>query len=154
MNRQSLRVYLSHVGDMSSASSEQSCVHKGAGYNEVFSSGRDNPGISSNERNLLASSPSTRDEDLDTDGSESDFNDGQVGAEPPTQSVIGPNGLGSSSCFHCGWSMISFPPLNKHILIRLGRSIRHPSTYPSVYPTSPRSVTIGVLMTSRCMRKC
>jgi len=154
MNRQSLTVYSSRVGDMSSASSEQSCVHKGAGYNEVFSSGRDDPSTSSDERNPSASSPSTRDEDLDTDGSENDSTDDQVGAEPPTQSIIGPNGLGSSSCFHCGWSMISFPPSNKHILIRLGRSIRHPSTYPSVYPTSPRSVTIGVLMTSRCTSKC
>ena len=33
------------------------------------------------------------DEDLDTDRSEGDFIDGLYGAEPPTQSVIGPNGL-------------------------------------------------------------
>ena len=91
--RQSLRVYLSHVGDMSSVSSSQSCVHKGAGYNEVFPSGQNNPRTSSEERNLSATSPSTKDEDLDTDRLEGDSTDGLNGAEPPTQSVIGPDGL-------------------------------------------------------------
>ena len=78
---------------MSSASSEESCVCKGAGYDEVFPPGQDDPGTSSDKRNLFATLPSTKDEDLDTDGSESKSNDGQVGADPPTQSVIGPDGL-------------------------------------------------------------
>ena len=33
------------------------------------------------------------DEDLNVDGSESDSNDGFIGAKPPTQSVTGPNGF-------------------------------------------------------------
>jgi len=40
---------LSRVGDMSSASSEQSCVREGAGYDEVFPTGQDDPGTSSDE---------------------------------------------------------------------------------------------------------
>ena len=78
---------------MSSASSNQSSVREGAGYDEVFLSGQHDPGTSSEERNPLAISPSTRDEDLDTDRSEGDSTEGIVGVEPPTQSVIGPNGL-------------------------------------------------------------
>ena len=69
---------------MSSASSEQSCVREGAGYDEVFSLGQDDPDTSSDERNPSATSPLTRDEDLEWDvgGSESDFNDGLDDAEP------------------------------------------------------------------------
>ena len=69
---------------MSSALSEHLCVREGAGYDEVFLSGQDDPGTSSDKRNPLATSPSIRDEDLDMDGLESDSNDGQGGAKPPT----------------------------------------------------------------------
>ena len=69
---------------MSSALSEHLCVREGVGYDEVFPSSQVDPGTSSDERNLLATSPSTRDEDLDMDGLESDSNDGQGGAKPPT----------------------------------------------------------------------
>ena len=78
---------------MSSVSSEQSCVRKGVSYDKVFQSGRNNLGTSSDERNPSATSPFTRDKDLDTDRSEGDSADGLYGAEPPTQFVIGPNGL-------------------------------------------------------------
>ena len=69
---------------MSSASSEQSCVREGAGYDEVFPLGQDDPDTSSDERNPSTTSPLTRDEDLEWDvgGSESDFNDGLDDAEP------------------------------------------------------------------------
>ena len=79
---------------MSSASSKQSCVREGAGYNEVFSSGQDNPNTSYNERDLLANSPSTEDEDLDVDRPKGDSNDNDIDiGEPPIQSVIGPFGF-------------------------------------------------------------
>ena len=78
---------------MSSASSNQSCVYEEVGYNEVFQSGQNDPGTISDERNLSATSPSTKDEDLDTDRSEGDSIDGLVDAEPPIQSIIGPDGL-------------------------------------------------------------
>ena len=79
---------------MSSASSKQSCVREGAGYNEVFSSGQDNPNTSYNERDLLANSPSTEDEDLDVDRPKGDSNDNDIDiGEPPIQSVIGLDGF-------------------------------------------------------------
>ena len=78
---------------MSSTSSNQSCVHEGAGYDEVFPSGQNDPGTSSEERNPSATSPSTRGEDLDTNRSKGDSIDGLIGAKPPTQSIIGPDGF-------------------------------------------------------------
>ena len=78
---------------MSSASSNQLCVREEASYDEVFLSGQNDPSTSSEERNPSATSPSTRDEDLGTDKSEGDSTDGLIGAEPPTQSVIGPDGF-------------------------------------------------------------
>ena len=79
---------------MSSASSEQLCVHEGAGYDEVYLLGQDNPGTSSDERVSSANSPLTEeDDDLDVDVLESDSNeDEDIGNdEPPIQSVIGPD---------------------------------------------------------------
>ena len=55
---------------MSSVSSNQSCVCEGAGYDEVFRLGQNDLSTSSEERNSSATSPSTKDEDLDTDRSE------------------------------------------------------------------------------------
>ena len=78
---------------MSSASSNQSFVCEGAGYNEVFLSGQNDLGTSSEERNPSATSPSTKDEDLDMDRSEGDSTEGIVNAEPLIQSIIGPDRL-------------------------------------------------------------
>ena len=78
---------------MSSASSNQSCVCEGAGYDEVFPLGQNDPSTSSEERNSSATSPSTKDEDLDMDRSKDDSTNGLVGVEPPIQSVIGLDGL-------------------------------------------------------------
>ena len=61
---------------MSSALSEQSCVREGAGCDEVYLLGQDNPGTSSDERVPFANSPSSEDDDLDVEGSESDSNEG------------------------------------------------------------------------------
>ena len=79
---------------MSSVSSEQSCVREGAGYNEVFLLGFNDPGTSSNERKPSTTSPSTRDEDTDVEGPNGDSNGEDVdNGEPPIQSVVGPDGL-------------------------------------------------------------
>ena len=57
----------------SEALSEQSCVRKGAGYDEVYSSSQTDPDASYPERDLFANSPSKEeDEDSYKDGSESD----------------------------------------------------------------------------------
>ena len=77
---------------MSSASNNQSCVRDGAGYYEVFLLGHKDPDTSSEERDPSASSPS-RDADLEVDRLEGDSSDGLVGAEPPIQSIVGPNGF-------------------------------------------------------------
>ena len=64
--------------------SEQLCVCEGMGYDEVFLSGQDDPDTSYDERDSLANSPSTEDEDLDVDGSKGDLNDDDIDiGEPP-----------------------------------------------------------------------
>ena len=65
----------------------------GAGYDEVFLLGQKDPDNSGEERNLFATSPSSRDEGLEMDRLEGDSSDGLDDAEPPIQSVIGPDGL-------------------------------------------------------------
>nr|POF17245.1 hypothetical protein CFP56_18361 [Quercus suber] len=74
---------------MSSASSNQSCVHEGTGYDEVFPSGQNDPNTSSENRDSSTTSPS-RDEEMDR--SEDDYSDGLGGGEPPIQSIIGLDG--------------------------------------------------------------
>ena len=64
------------------------------GYNEVYSSGQNDPDTFSDERVLSSNSPSSEgDGDGDVDGLKDDSSDQMASAEPPTQSVIGPNGL-------------------------------------------------------------
>ena len=53
---------------MSSASSNRSFVRDGAGYKEVYLSGHNDHESQSEERSLSASSPSSKDEDLEMDG--------------------------------------------------------------------------------------
>ena len=76
---------------MSSASSNQSCVRDEAGYDEMYPLGHKDPDISSEDRSPSASS--SRDDDLEMEGSEGGSSDGLIGDEPPIQSVIGTNGL-------------------------------------------------------------
>ena len=79
---------------MSSASSKQSYVCEGAGYNEVFPSSQDDPNTSYDEKDPLANSPSIEDEDSDVDRPKGDSNDDDIEiGEPPIQSIIGPNGF-------------------------------------------------------------
>ena len=77
---------------MSSASSNRSFVRGGAGYEEVYVSGHNDHESQSEERSPSASSPSSRDEDLEMDGPE-DSKDGLDNVEPPIQSVMGPDRL-------------------------------------------------------------
>lgn len=80
--------------------SKQSCVHKGAGYNEVYPSSQDDFGTSYDERVLSANLPSTEeDEDSNVDGLESgssgDSNNKEnIGnVESPIRFVTSPDGL-------------------------------------------------------------
>ena len=85
----------------SEALSDQSCVCKGASYDEVYPSGHDDPNTSHDERLPSANSPSAE-EDKDVDvvvvrsegGSGGDSNSSDVTyVDPPVQSVIGLDGL-------------------------------------------------------------
>nr|POE74991.1 hypothetical protein CFP56_26568 [Quercus suber] len=63
----------------SEASSEQLCVRKGTGYDEVYPSGQDNPGTSYDERVPSANSPSVEEEkDSDVDRSKSGSSGGKT----------------------------------------------------------------------------
>ena len=79
----------------SEASSDQSCVHEGAGCDEVYPSGHDNLGTSYDKQVPSSNSSSMEeDKDLDVDGLEGDWNDEDIGsAKTPTQFVIGPDGF-------------------------------------------------------------
>ena len=59
----------------------------------MFPSSQKDPDTSSEERNSSATSPSSRDEGWEMDRLEGDSSDGFDNAEPPIQSVIGPDGL-------------------------------------------------------------
>ena len=140
---------------MSSVSSEQSCVCKGTGYDEVYLLGQDNPDTySSNERIPFANSPSTEeDDDLDVDGLEIDSNkDEGIGSdEPPIQSVIGPEGLRQFILLPL-WTMNDF---NSTIQRKHFKTLREKYQIPlSVYLSSLRSATTRTLRTSGCMSKC
>ena len=59
----------------------------------MYQLGQDDLGTSSNERVPFANSPSKEDDDLEVDGLENDSNEDIGNAEPPIQSIIGPNGF-------------------------------------------------------------
>ena len=75
---------------MSSASSNQSFVSDGAGYEEVYLSGYRDPDDLSEERSPSASSPSSKNEDMEVAEPEEGSNDGE---DQRIKSVIGDDGL-------------------------------------------------------------
>ena len=78
---------------MSNASSKHSFVCDRASYDEVYSSGHKDLDSLSEERSLSASSPSSRDEGLETEGPEDDFIQDLDDTESPIQSIMGPDKL-------------------------------------------------------------
>ena len=66
---------------MFSASSNQSCVRDGSGYDEMYSLGHNDPDVSSQERS--PSTSSSRDDDLEMEGSEGGSSDDLIGDKPP-----------------------------------------------------------------------
>ena len=67
---------------MSSVSSNQSFVCDGASYDEVYPLGHKDPNSPSEERNPSVTSPSSKDEGLESDRLEEDSGDG-LDDEPP-----------------------------------------------------------------------
>ena len=97
------------------ASSEQSCVRNGVSYDEVYLSSQNDPGTSSDERVPSSNSPSTEEDgDVDIDGSRDDSSaQSMANAEPPTQFVIGPNGLREFILLPL-WTVNDFRSIIKH----------------------------------------
>ena len=120
---------------MSSASSNQSFVRDGVGDDEVFSSGQKDLDNSSEERSPFTTSPSSRDGGLEMDRLEGDSSDGLDDAEPPIQSVIGPDGL-REFIMLCRRLMILGPQSKNFTSKHLGLSTKYSTTYLSVYPIS------------------
>ena len=139
---------------MSSAPSNQLFVYDRVGYDEVYLSGHKDPDNPSEEKSLSASSPSLRDEDLETERPKDDSSEGLDDAKPPVQSIVGPNGLREFIMLPYGRSMTLPLQLKNLTLKHLGRSTKSPSTYPSVYPTCQKSVTTRVLRPSGFMNRC
>ena len=77
---------------MSSASSHQSFVRDGTGYEEVYPSSQEDHDSQSEERSPSASSPSSRNDGLEMSDEEGS-NDGPDNNNLPIQSAVGPDGL-------------------------------------------------------------
>ena len=75
---------------MSSASSNQSFIRDGAGYEEVYPSGYRDPDDLREERSLSTSSPSSKNEDMEVAEPEEGSNDGE---DQTIKSVVGADGL-------------------------------------------------------------
>nr|POF21797.1 hypothetical protein CFP56_49030 [Quercus suber] len=78
---------------MSKASSNQSFVRDGVGYDEVYSLGHKNPDVSNEDRTPSATSPSIN-EGIEMDGSRGDLNDddmapGDRESAPQVQTIEG-----------------------------------------------------------------
>ena len=137
---------------MSSASSNQSCVCDGSGYDEMYPLSYKDPDVSSEERSPSASS--SRDDDLEMEGSEGGSSDGLIGDNPPIQSVIGPDGLREFILLPL-WTVNDFISKIKepHFkTLRIGT--KYPSIYLCVYLTSQSSIITRVLRTWEFMSKC
>ena len=102
----------------SEASSEQSCVREGTGYDKVYSSGQNDPDASYLERVPFVNSLSEKeDEDSDVDRSESDTSrdsDSDENIESPIRFVISPNGLRILFFPSCGQSTILIRPFKEN----------------------------------------
>ena len=75
---------------MSSASSNQSFIRDGAGYEEVYPSGYRDPDDLSEERSLSTSSPSSKNEDMEVAEPEEGSDDGE---DQRIKSVVGADRL-------------------------------------------------------------
>ena len=136
-------------------SSNQSCVHDGAGYDEVYLSGQDDPSTSYDEQVPSSNSSSVeKDEDVDVDGLEGDSNKDLVSAEPPSQSIIGPDGLRQFILLPL-WPVKDFKSsIKQKHFDTLREKYQIPVNIPICLPYKSKNVTTGVSMASECTSKC
>ena len=120
---------------MSSASSNQSFVRDGAGYEELYPSGYKDPDELS-ERTPSATSPSSTNEDMELAEPE----EGSDGGGEGPKSIVGADGLREFVMLpEC--TVHKFVSTIKEVHFKpLGPSTKYPTISPSVYLTSPRSV--------------
>ena len=119
-------------------SSNQSFVRDEAGYEELYLTGyRDLDELS--EKSLSAASPSSKNEDMELAKLEEGSDDG---GEQMIKSVVGTDGLRSSSCYQSGRSITLRPRSRRHILKPLEQSTKYLTTSPSIYPISQKNATI------------
>ena len=122
---------------MSSASSNQSFVRDGAGYEELYLSGYRDPDELS-ERSPSAASPSSKNEDMELAEPEECSDDG----EQRIKSVVGTDRLREFVMLP-EWTSITLRPRSRrHILKHLEQSTKYPTISLSVYPTSQKNTTM------------
>ena len=145
----------------SEASSEQSCVREGAGYDEVYPSGQNDLDTSYGERVPSANSPSMEeDEDSNVDGSESGSSRGSnreknvENAEPLIQSVIGPDSF-REFLLLLMWTVNDFnSTIKRPHFETLRKRYQIPIGIPSVCLSNSKSATTGMSKTSGCIGSC
>ena len=124
---------------MSSVSSNQSFVCDGAGYEEVYLSGYRDPDDLSKERSRSASSPSSKNEDMEVAEPEEGSDDGE---DQRIKSVVGADGLREFIMLP-EWTVNALrPPSRSHTSKPLGPTTKSQITSPSVYLISQKNVTM------------
>ena len=123
---------------MSSALSNQSFVRDRAGYKELYPSGYRDPDDLS-ERSPSAASPFSKNEDMELAKLEEGSDDG---GEQMIKSVVGTDGLRSSSCYQSGRSITLRPRSRRHTLKPLELTTKYLTTFPSIYLISQKNATM------------
>ena len=124
---------------MSSASSNQSFVREGASYKEVYPSGYRDLDDLSEERSPSASSPSSKNENMEVAEPEEGSDDGK---DQRIKSVVGADGLREFVMLP-EWTVNAFTSTIKEPHFKpLGPTTKSQITSPSVYLISQKNVTM------------
>ena len=121
---------------MSSALSNQSFVCDETGYKELYPSGYKDPDDLS-ERSLFATSPSSKNEDMELAEPEEGSDDGE---EQRIKSVVGTDEF--RVCYQNGQSITLCPRPRRHTLKPLELTTKYLTTSPSVYLISQKNATM------------
>ena len=124
---------------MSSASSNQSFVRDGAGYEEVYPSGYRDPGDLSEEKSLSTSSLSSKNEDMEVAEPEEGSDDGE---DQRIKSVVGADGLREFVMLP-EWTVNAFTPTIKEPHFKtLRANYQSPYYIPICLPYKSENVTM------------
>ena len=124
---------------MSSASSNQSFVHNGTGYEEVYPSGYRDPDNLSEERSPSTSSPSSKNEDIEVVEPEEGSDDGE---DQRIKFVVGADGLREFVMLP-KWTVNAFTSIIKEAHFKtLWANYQIPDYIPICLPQSQKNVTM------------